>query len=64
MYYIHTAAAPTPLFATSNTNQNANAVFGVINTGQNPGFGTTFSTTQPNQVIHDIMRRMPDLIFS
>ena len=55
--YIHkiqlvlsTAAAPTPLFATSNTNQNAGTGFGAINTGQNTTFGS-FGPTQPNQVI-------------
>nr|XP_034193442.1 nuclear pore complex protein Nup98-Nup96 [Osmia lignaria] len=44
-------AAPTPLFATSNTNQTAGTGFGVINTAQNPSFGSTFGSTQPNQSI-------------
>ncbi|KYM94718.1 Nuclear pore complex protein Nup98-Nup96 [Cyphomyrmex costatus] len=45
------AAAPTPLFGTSNTNQTAGTGFGSINTGQNTGFGSTFGSTQPNQSI-------------
>ncbi|KOX79242.1 Nuclear pore complex protein Nup98-Nup96 [Melipona quadrifasciata] len=45
------AAAPTPLFATSNTNQNAGTGFGGINTGQNTAFGSAFGPTQPNQSI-------------
>ncbi|XP_033343033.1 nuclear pore complex protein Nup98-96 isoform X1 [Megalopta genalis] len=44
-------AAPTPLFATSNTNQTAGTGFGGINTAQNTGFGPTFGSTQPNQSI-------------
>ncbi|XP_076167828.1 nuclear pore complex protein Nup98-96 isoform X2 [Ptiloglossa arizonensis] len=44
-------AAPTPLFATSNTNQTAGTGFGGINTTQNTGFGSTFGSTQPNQSI-------------
>ncbi|XP_003699361.2 nuclear pore complex protein Nup98-96 isoform X2 [Megachile rotundata] len=44
-------AAPTPLFATSNTNQTAGAGFGGINTAQNTSFGSTFGSTQPNQSI-------------
>ncbi|XP_043261339.1 nuclear pore complex protein Nup98-Nup96 isoform X2 [Colletes gigas] len=44
-------AAPTPLFATSNTNQTAGTSFGGINTAQNTGFGSTFGSTQPNQNI-------------
>ncbi|XP_014482996.1 PREDICTED: nuclear pore complex protein Nup98-Nup96 isoform X2 [Dinoponera quadriceps] len=43
-------AAPTPLFATSNTNQTAGTGFG-INTGQSTGFGSAFGSTQPNQSI-------------
>ncbi|KAG6800055.1 nuclear pore complex protein Nup98-Nup96 isoform X2 [Apis mellifera caucasica] len=43
-------AAPTPLFAASNTNQNAGTGFG-INTGQNTTFGPTFGSTQSNQSI-------------
>lgn len=51
---LSTAAAPTPLFATSNTNQNAGTGFGGINTGQNTAFGSAFgSTAQPNQVIKE-----------
>lgn len=46
-----TAAAPTPLFATSNTNQNTGTGFGGINTGQqSTGFASTFGCTPPNQV--------------
>nr|XP_033206829.1 nuclear pore complex protein Nup98-Nup96 isoform X2 [Bombus vancouverensis nearcticus] len=44
-------AAPTPLFATSNTNQTAGTGFGGINTGQNTAFGSAFGSTQPNQSI-------------
>ncbi|XP_076670713.1 nuclear pore complex protein Nup98-96 isoform X2 [Andrena cerasifolii] len=44
-------AAPTPLFATSNTNQTAGTGFGGINPAQNTGFGSTFGSTQPNQSI-------------
>ncbi|XP_032667417.1 nuclear pore complex protein Nup98-Nup96 isoform X2 [Odontomachus brunneus] len=44
-------AAPTPLFATSNTNQTAGTGFGGINTGQSTGFGSAFGSTQPNQSI-------------
>ncbi|XP_026668597.1 nuclear pore complex protein Nup98-Nup96 isoform X2 [Ceratina calcarata] len=43
--------APTPLFATSNTNQTPGTGFGGINTTQNTGFGSTFGATQPNQSI-------------
>ncbi|XP_076648860.1 nuclear pore complex protein Nup98-96 isoform X2 [Halictus rubicundus] len=43
--------APTPLFATSNTNQTAGTTFGGINTAQNTGFGSTFGSTQSNQSI-------------
>lgn len=46
----YTAAAPTPLFGTSNTNQTAGTGFG-INTGQSTGFGSAFGSTQPNQVM-------------
>lgn len=48
------AAAPTPLFGTSNTNHTAGTGFGSINTGQSTGFGSAFGSTQPNQVIYDI----------
>lgn len=48
---LFTAAAPTPLFATSNTNQTAGTGFGGINPAQNTGFGSTFGSTQPNQVV-------------
>ncbi|KZC05431.1 Nuclear pore complex protein Nup98-Nup96 [Dufourea novaeangliae] len=44
-------AAPTPLFATSNTNQTAGTGFAGIITPQNTGFGSTFGSTQPNQSI-------------
>ncbi|CAK9815503.1 Nuclear pore complex protein Nup98-Nup96 [Anthophora plagiata] len=44
-------AAPTPLFATSNTNQTAGTGFGGINTAQNTGFTPTFGSTQSNQSI-------------
>ncbi|XP_011153337.1 nuclear pore complex protein Nup98-Nup96 isoform X2 [Harpegnathos saltator] len=44
-------AAPTPLFATNNTNQTAGTGFGGINTGQSTGFGSAFGSTQPNQSI-------------
>ncbi|XP_076223449.1 nuclear pore complex protein Nup98-96 isoform X2 [Nomia melanderi] len=43
--------APTPLFATSNTNQTAGTGFGGLNTAQNTTFGSTFGATQPNQSI-------------
>lgn len=44
-------AAPTPLFANSNTNQTAGTGFGGINTTQNTTFGSGFGATQPNQTI-------------
>ncbi|XP_076242431.1 nuclear pore complex protein Nup98-96 isoform X2 [Calliopsis andreniformis] len=45
-------AAPTPLFATSNTSQTAGgASFGGISAAQNTGFGSTFGSTQSNQSI-------------
>jgi len=47
------AAAPTPLFGTSSTNQTAGTGFGSINTGQNTGFGSAFGSTQSNQVIYN-----------
>ncbi|XP_017793152.1 PREDICTED: nuclear pore complex protein Nup98-Nup96 [Habropoda laboriosa] len=48
---LSTAAAPTPLFATNNTNQTAGAGFGSINAAQNTGFAPPFGSTQSNQSI-------------
>jgi hypothetical protein len=53
MKFLFIAAAPTPLFGTSNTNQTTSTGFG-INTGQNTGFGSSFGSTQPNQVMCNI----------
>ncbi|XP_011505770.1 PREDICTED: nuclear pore complex protein Nup98-Nup96 [Ceratosolen solmsi marchali] len=44
------ATAATPLFAANNTTSTPGSAFGNINT-QNTGFGTTFSSGQPNQSI-------------
>lgn len=54
---LFTAAAPTPLFATSNTNQTAGAAFGGINTGQNTAFNSTFGSAQSNQVMQKRNKR-------
>ena len=61
---LSTAAAPTPLFPTSNTNQTAGTGFGGINTGQNTAFGSAFGSTQPNQVIQRRNKRNFSLIIN